>query len=336
MAKYRHSMVLGKFYPPHKGHLYLIEEAIKHCRRVTVFICTQPSEDIDGETRFSWLSKISQSRNWGITLIWVKDELPQTPEEHGDKEDFYRIWTNVVHSRQNELDVIFTSESYGDEYAEYLGLKHHLVDLERTKHNVSGTAIRNNPFDNWEHIPIEVKPYFKKKVVVMGPESTGKTTLIKRLSEHYKGDLVLEYGREFTDEIPASTMCEMDFEEIAVHHHTDIMDKVMNGEKRMVFVDTEALTTLAFAEMYLGNIGYSPPIEDCIGYQWGLFDLVLVLGIDVPWIDDGTRDFPNDRERHLKMIKDKLRGREIPYKNITGTYEERFEISKKLIDKMLG
>lgn len=335
MKKYTHGMVLGKFYPPHNGHLYLIEEAIKLCLSVTVYVCTQPSEEIDGETRFDWLSEIAQSRNWNINLLWVKDELPQTPEEHGDKDDFYRIWVDVVKSRMFELEVIFTSESYGDEFAKYLGFKHHLVDLERINHNVSGTDIRTNPYEHWEHIPKEVKPYYKKKIVVMGPESTGKTTLIRKLSKHYNGDLVLEYGRKYTDDIPATTMSPMDFEDIAKKHHEDILDKIKNGKERTVFIDTEAITTKLFGEMYLGDNFHSEPIEELIEEQYGLFDLVLVCGIDVPWIDDGTRDFPHGRERHLKKIKDELYKHGIRYKNITGKYDKRFGTSVKLIENLV-
>lgn len=331
MKQYKHGMVLGKFYPPHNGHLYLIDEAIKNCHRVTVYLCTQPSEQIDGELRYNWMFELLKDKN--VTLVWIKDELPQTPEEHGDKDDFYRIWVNEVQSRQVDLDVIFTSENYGDEFAKYLGIEHELVDLERITHSVSGTDIRTDPFLNWEHIPDSVKPYFKKKIVVLGPESTGKTTLIKRLANHYNGDLVLEYGREYTDDIPASTMCEMDFEDIANIHNKCIQFMMIGGTSPFVFIDTEAITTKLFGEMYLGDDFDSDYIDEIIEEQD--FDLVLLCGTDVPWIDDGTRDFPNDRERHLKKIKDELRNHGIRYKNITGTYVERYELSKKLINQII-
>ena len=64
------------------------------------------------------------------------------------------------------------------------------------------------------------------------------------------------------------------------------------------------------------------------------FDLYLVLDIDVPWVDDGTRDFQEGREEHLTRIKEVLEMRGIPYTLISGTYEERFAKAIKQVEKL--
>lgn len=332
MKKYKHGMVLGKFYPPHNGHLYLIEEAIKQCYRVTIFLCTQPSESIDADIRYNWMSDIIQKKGWDVTFIHIKDELPQHPDPL-DLDNFYDIWCNEVNSRVHDLDVVFTSEKYGDEFAEYLGVEHVLIDLPRLTHSVSVTSIRSNPIENWEHIPDVVKPYFKKKIVIVGPESTGKTILTNKLAKYFGGDIIREYGREFTNNKPATKMNIKDFETIAEIHKSKIDDVITNGDNPLIFIDTEAITTYLFGGLYLGKHNFSSEkIVDIIFDQ--IFDLILLCDIDVPWVDDGTRDFPNKRKEHLKDIKNALKMFEFDYKIIRGNYDERFELAKKYVKQL--
>lgn len=334
MKKFKHGMVLGKFFPPHNGHLYLIEEAFKQCETVDVFVCSLKSEFPSGVIRSLWMHEIYKD-NYDISIIPVNDELPQTPDEYGDFDGFYKIWTDVVNSRTKNLDVIFTSESYGDEFAEKLGIEHVLVDIERLTYPVSGTSVRNEPVENWEYIPQAVRGYFKKRVVVLGPESTGKTTLVSNLSKHFDGDVVHEFGRDYTDDIPGPQLVASDFDEIAIAHDM-FVDQVTNqtGTKPMVFIDTDAITTKLFGEMYLGDDFHSKIIDDIIDDQD--FDLALVCNIDVPWVDDGTRDFPleGDRQRHLDKIIKELESNGQPYKMIYGDYDKRLAMAIRYVEEI--
>ena len=167
----------------------------------------------------------------------------------------------------------------------------------------------------------------------MGPESTGKSILAKNLSEHFKGDLVEEYGREYTDDNPAKEMDVLDFELIAGNHALEIEDVIMNEDNQLVFIDTEAITTKLFGEMYLGNNFKSKYINVIINNQD--FDLVLLCDIDVPWIDDGTRDFPHQRYEHFNKIRNYLDNNKTPYVVIRGDYKARFEQAKEEVIKIL-
>lgn len=338
MKKFKNGMVLGKFYPPTNGHLYLIDEALKQSEHVDVFVCGLKSEKIHGMVRTFWLWQHYQNKGiTNINIIPINEELPQTPEEHGDVDDFYKIWCDVVHSKTSNLDAIFTSETYGEEFSQYLDLEHVMVDLERNVHPVSGTAVRSNPIENWEHIPNIVRPHYKKLITIMGPESTGKTSLTKQLTTHFNGDLIEEYGREYTDENPAKAMTSDDFLVIAYKHDEKIMNALHTGTRPLIFIDTEAITTKLFGEMYLGDDFEEEEIDAIINQQIDQINLVLVCNIDVPWVDDGTRDFPNkkDRERHLKKIITELINRNIPYKMISGDYDERFEMAKEYVNELL-
>ena len=330
--KYESGMVLGKFMPPHNGHLFLIDTAITECEVVHVFVCSLKKEPIPGILRYKWLTKIYEEFD-SVNVIWVTDENPQDPGEFGWIDGFYDIWVKSVRSRVKDLDVIFTSEEYGDEFAKRLGIEHVLVDLPRETIPISATAIRRNPIAQWSHIPRVVRPHFKIKVAVLGPESTGKSTLIKKLAEHYGGDYVEEYGRDYTGKVPGVGLTEEDFESIANEQHLLIKDVVDNGESPYVFVDTEALTTFLFGKMYLGDTFNSGFISKKFREQE--FDMYLLCDVDVPWINDGTRDFPKQRWAHFESIEFSLFMLNQPYEIIHGDYDERFNSSVKVIDELI-
>lgn len=332
--RFKNGLVLGKFMPLHNGHLHLINTAIEQCDIVYVMICSLDTEPINGSLRWSWL-KMIYNNNKNVVIIHCEDENPQNPEEADSVDSFYyNFWLPSVYNRIKELDVVFTSENYGDEFAKYLKVEHVLVDLDRVTHPVSGTAIRNNPFANWEHIPDDVKSFFTKRIAIMGPESTGKTTLVKNLSKYYGVDYIEEYGRTYTETIkPAIQLDREDFYKIADTHNDMLLDKHEETLGKLLFVDTEAITTKMFGEMYLHDYK-DERLDEIINHQW--FDLYLVMDIDVPWVSDGTRDFSHDddRKRHFNKIKAELDRLERNYVVISGDYDERFEKSKKEIEKL--
>ena len=333
MKKYKHGLVLGKFMPPHYGHLYLIDTALEQSEKVDLLICSLESEPIPGKLRYSWLCELYSTYD-NLTIHWIAEDLPQSPEEHGDIDDFYNVWCDVVDSKVDTLDVIFTSEEYGEEFAGYLGIKHHMVDLDRVEVPTSGTEIRNNPGVEWEYLPQVVKPYFKRKIAIVGPESTGKSTLTKILAKHFNGDFVEEYGREYTDEIPAKTMDISDYEEIATEHFNKVNDTIKNGYEQLIFVDTDALITYSFGKMYMGKDFSSKEITKIIHDEE--YDLFLLCSPDVPWVDDGTRDFKKERIIHFNMIRFLLDIYGKPYVIINGdNYEDRFEQAKEEVFKVL-
>ena len=135
MKRFRNSLVLGKFLPVTKGHLYLIDSAVVQSENVYVLCCSLETEPIPGKLRAKWLTQIySESPN--VKIIHVTDENPQLPEE--DPDNFWDIWYKTVYSNVDKLDAIFTSEDYGYPFAESLGIEHVLVDKDRVAYPVSG------------------------------------------------------------------------------------------------------------------------------------------------------------------------------------------------------
>jgi HTH-type transcriptional repressor of NAD biosynthesis genes len=331
--KFKRGLVLGKFMPVHKGHLFLINTAIEQCENVFVMVCTSKFEPINGLMRYLWVKMIYED-NKNVEIIHVETENPQKPEECASTDIFYNeFWVPTVRKNIKSLDVVFTSEEYGDEFAQYLGIQHVLVDLDRIAHPISGTRVRNDAYTNWDFIPDEVKAYFTKRITIVGPESTGKTMLSKKLATHYGVNHIEEYGREYTEKIKSTKdLVKEDFYLIADRHDLHIVHEHATTTNKMLFVDTEALTTRIFGEMYIS--GYQDDRVDAIvQYQW--FDLYILLDVDVPWVDDGTRDFPNERISHFNRIKSELDRLKKNYVVIKGNYDERFEQAVKVCDNLL-
>lgn len=148
-----HGLILGKFMPLTKGHCYLIETGLRHAELLTVLVCTLKREPIDGALRYGWVREsFPQAR-----VVHVTDEVPSYPHEHAD---FWPIWRALIARYAPPVDIVFTSEHYGDQLAAELGARHHLVDLARQVVPISATQVRADPLAHWEHIPDCVRPYF--------------------------------------------------------------------------------------------------------------------------------------------------------------------------------
>lgn len=331
--RFKNGLVLGKFMPPQKGHLHLIDTAAEQCETLHVVIDSTSNQPIKGSLRFKWLQKIYK-KSPNIKVIHSFSNNPQYPQECDSVDTFYnKYWVPTIYKLIPNLDVVFTSEEYGEEFGRYLGVPHVLVDQARSTYAVSGTAVRNNPIKNWNFIPDVVKPFYTKKIVIMGTESCGKSTLVKNLTKHFGSKcFVEEYGRTYTEKNGTTNLAQHDFEVIAEKHNELIKRRLNQNKSKFLFIDTEAIITKTFGEMYLGDDFKSPMIDYFINEQ--KFDLYILLTTDVPWVDDGTRDFPEDRMKHYNKIVRELQKRKIDYVLIGGNYEERFEKSKAEINKL--
>ena len=107
----------------------------------------------------------------------------------------------------------------------------------------------------------------------------------------------------------------------------------MKVASKFLFCDTEAITTKVFANMYI-NKRNIPQIEEIIAKQ--KFDLWLLLDIDVPWVDDGTRDFQVERQKHFKILQNELDSKGINYVIISGSdYNDRLQKAIFEVNKLL-
>ena len=338
--KYKKSLVLGKFFPAHKGHLFLIDSALKESEVVHVMACWNHEQTIPGKIRADALRKIYH-KNPNVRIHSVYDGgLPQYEHEVESKDIFYSYWTRLVDDFVCDLDAIFTAESYGDDFAKYLGeytnrnIIHELVDIDRTKYPISGTEIRENPHKHWDMIPDAMKGYFIKRVAIMRPESVGKSILSEKLAKHFDTNFVEEYGRTVFEE-NGNKLELSDFIKISLGRQ-DLEEELIIKSNKVIFCDTEDLTTYFFLQMFFPD-SYKR-IEEFFTSRLRRdtkYDLYILLKPDVEFIQDGTRKFEKERQEHYENIKHELDFRMMNYIEVGGNWDERLQKSIELVSVIL-
>jgi len=333
MKKYKVGFVLGKWYPPTKGHMFLIEESARLCDTLYVLVCTLPyylEPFITGKERFNIIESYFKCHS-NILVVHHEEILPQKPEEH---KDFWAIWKNVISTYvpTENLEVVFSSEKYGESLAKIFNIKHICIDINRKTIPISGTKVRERKNDNWSYLPQLTKRKFIKKIAILGPESVGKSTLVKNISAHYNVPQLEEYGREYWNE-HNGLLTKISFKEI-IEGHNDRLKVIINStEKRFVICDTDNITTQVFYDLMCKEQLFdlsSIPTEE--------IDYRIVLQPNNLAHQDGTRTFlsKEEREDHFKRIILKLDKNNLEYSVLENTnYEQTFEECINIINKLI-
>ncbi len=278
---FNNGFVFGKFYPLHKGHLALIEFALTQCRYLHIVVCGSDKELIPSSRRASWI-KESLTDNKNINVIeyeYCEQELPNTSVA---SRDVSAIWSAVFKKLLPEVELVVTSEPYGDLVAEYMQIKHALFDPERNRHSVSASAIREDILYRWDYLPTPVQRYFQRTVSICGTESTGKTILAAHLAAQFPATVVNEAAREL---IPDSK--EFSFDDllcVALEHAAQI-ELARNTATPLIVLDTDVYITQSYARYKFNK---TLRLSNSI-YQSNIPDLRLYLDANVPFVQDGTR-----------------------------------------------
>ena len=312
-------MVLGKFMPPHAGHVYLVEFARRWADEVSVVVGSLAAEPIAGELRYGWMRELFPDLN----VIHLTDENPQYPHEHPD---FWGIWRR---SRERVLpappDLVFASEAYGAKLAEVLGARFVPVDVGRAAVGVSGTAVREDPWRHWAHLPRCVRPHFLKRVSIFGPESTGKTTLARDLARRFGTLAVPEYARPWL-EARGGRVGSDDMEPI-VRGQIASEDALAREATRLLVCDTDPLATTIWSRTLFGSC---PPglEESALGRR---YDLTLLLDVDVPWVEDPVRYLPAERRSFFARCEEALARAGRAFVTVRGDWGERFGQAERAV-----
>jgi len=175
-----------------------------------------------------------------------------------------------------------------------------------------------------------------RKIVITGPESTGKSSLARSLAEHYRSIFVPEFAREFLDEKDLSYNYD-DLLTIAkgqVGAEDMIVSRMsMPGEHPLpVFMDTDLTVVKIWSEVKYENC-HSWVLNQLAERQ---YDLYLLCDIDLPWEYDLMREAPAKAERAVlfKHYKETLIGLGVEWR-VVGGVEDRVGNAVKIIDKFL-
>jgi NadR type nicotinamide-nucleotide adenylyltransferase len=315
-------LAIGKFYPPHRGHKLLIETAISQSEQTVVIVCARQSDSIPGELRAQWLREIHPSAR----VLLIDDVY----DEHDS-----RVWAkNTLEWLGRPPDAVFTSEPYGDRYAALMGAKHFCVDPPRDQVPISGTAVRNDPYAHWNFIEPPVRGWFAKRVCVVGAESTGTTTLSIDLAERLETNWVSEYGREYTEQKLAASDPEWRTEEfVAIAAEQDRREaEAARQSNRVLICDTNAFATMLWHRRYMGFD--SPAVEEIA--RRGRYDLYLLTGDEIPFVQDGLRDGEDIRHEMHGWFEEALAAQSTRWHLLRGSRERRLENALELVSALFA
>ena len=172
-----------------------------------------------------------------------------------------------------------------------------------------------------------------KKIVVIGPESTGKSTLCEQLAKHYNTEWVKEYAREYLlehgtdytfDDLLTIAKGQLNLEDNSTSN---------NEQQSTLFIDTD---------MYVMKVWCEFVFNKC--HRWILdqiaerkYDLYLLCNVDLPWVKDELREYPDleSRQKLYHIYKDIVINQHVPWIDISGKYDERLQKAINGVNKIL-
>jgi HTH-type transcriptional repressor of NAD biosynthesis genes len=347
---YKNAMVIGKFYPPHAGHAHLIATAAAQAERVSVLVLGSRFESVDVAERAQWLGE-EFSGHAGVQVIGMRNDCP---EDYGSDE----IWTAQSELMRLALkthgvaaiDAVFSSEDYGPRLAAAFDADHVLVDPARNAYPVSGTLCRDDLNAAWSSIIAPARLQMCTRIIVVGAESTGTTTLARALTDYYRPRFphiseVPEFGRQYTyekfdalrAEKPDATLEEMvwtaaDFGLIGARQNG--MENAAAGSCPLVIADTDALATTLWERFYLGERSYG---SFAAAARLPRRDLYLVTDHEgVDFEDDGWREGEHRRAEMTEWFKETLTEEGHSWILLTGDPDRRMRTAIEVIDAILA
>jgi HTH-type transcriptional repressor of NAD biosynthesis genes len=317
--------VLGKFLPLHTGHLALINFARKHCDFLYIIVCFSPNENVDGMVRKQWLYQELEKYN-NVSLVsfpYKENELTNTSES---SRAVSQKWARALKPVVPDAEIVFTSEPYGDYLAEYMNIYHLIFDKDRSQFPVSGSLIAKEPFRYWGFISDAAKPWYVKKIAILGSESTGKSVLAEKLAAYFDTVFVPEMARKIIEKTNECTFNHL--EDIALLHARTI-GTVIGTANKLLFLDTDITITKSYSRFLFDR--------ELIVESWieevNKSDLYLFLEPDCLFVQDGTRIDEKERNRLSFFHKEQLRDNNIDFISIGGDWNKRFDSAVDIIKK---
>jgi NadR type nicotinamide-nucleotide adenylyltransferase len=354
MTQLPHGLVIGKFYPPTLGHHHLIRIAAANVQRLTVVCMASAAESIALADRVAWL-RAEHATDTNVTVVGIQCDAPV---DYGDE----TVWAAQVALMRAALatvtpvpvHAVFSSEEYGAQLASWLEAKHVPVDADRTAVPISGTAVRADLAAGWAWLAPATRAGLTTRVVFVGAESTGTTTISRLLAQHYRARggawagtrWVDEYGRDFTTikwgrdraARPGLALEDLewtadDFDAIATEQ-TRREDAAAAAGSPLLVCDTDAFATAVWERRYLGQRARS-------GQPWAaaLPRRAVYLVTDhygVPWVDDGLREGDHAvRAAMTGWFTEALTRAGQSWVLLTGTLEQRLSLAIRTTDLLL-
>jgi NadR type nicotinamide-nucleotide adenylyltransferase len=343
--RFQRGLVVGKFSPLHRGHEFVINRVLEECAEVFLISYSKPEMlGCEAARRDQWLTSIfPQVRHLAVTderlRAWTKPgQAPREVPANDADEKIHRRFCGFLcqHILGVTVDAVFTSEDYGDGFAEELTryfreslptastVTHILVDRSRQKLPISGTLLRENIHARREWLSPLVYASFVQRVCLLGGESSGKSTLAEALSKIFDTSHVAEYGRELWD-AKSGVLVFDDMKQIAEVQIQREEAAALNAN-RFLFCDTSPLTTLFYSHHMFSKA--DPALERLAERA---YNFTVLCAPDFAFVQDGTRQPEDFRMRQHEWYLSELSRRRIPFFTATGSIENRIQQIRELI-----
>ena len=323
--KYKNGLVIGKFMPLHKGHEYLIRFAKEYCENLTVVVDCLKGQTLSPEIRKEMIKDQIRS----VKVVALTEFMPQAPSE---TPDFWDIWKTALKKAAPDVDVVIASMDYGYELSSHLDAEFVFCDIDRESVKISATEIRENPFLHWDLLAESARPYFMKKVCLIGPESTGKSEVVKILADRFNTTHVPEYAKSLIEsqdgEFYPENVKQVAYAQI---RKEKAIERMIN---KVLFCDSDVITTMVWSEILFGVI----PNELIEIAKNQHYDITYLCKPDTEWVDDIHRnvvkvdDQLTFREEMFNRMEELLKQYGRRYKVISGNNKE--DIIEDDIEKM--
>ncbi len=293
MTKASNALLIGDFAPLHLGHLADINDASKLANTLHIVI-TAPAGIATPSGRTPNLSDVAR---------WV-----QVACQHFA---FVRVHT-VASLGLSSVDFDYRSSRHANHSIDAICQALQLDDvIIASKHPLSqstyptaiiaatlddGLMIQTNPLMNFDRLAPACRYFYTQTVCIVGGESSGKTTLIHKLANHYGATVALEMGRLYTHSHLGGTELGLqysDYLSIAINHAKAITDATAAATAPITLIDTDFATTQAFCEVYEKR---THPVVASLADNFRL-DFTIYLDNNVAWVADGMRRLGDTKAR---------------------------------------
>lgn len=349
-CKYGTGFFGGKFLPFHRGHLDCILRCASECEKLYVVLMHNSSEErevlANYQGRFPKKHLSAHTRELALRAELAPFENIEVFSCDCLEADA-RAAREVVHQWFHEcrdlvdfmgrFDVMYSNEPefsrlFGDLFP---GAEVVLLDESRARNPVSATQVRDMPFfEAYGCLPREYQKLVNAKVLFTGPESSGKSTLIRKLAAVLNTSYAEEMGKlackRFGKTSPGPEMYPL-----FIHEQVAANSQAVSEANMVALCDTDAIVTELYWRMLEG--GGTMPLAREVARESG-WDLVFFVEPTVPWVADGIRvcERQEARERQSRMLRGMYR--ELGYELITlnGDYRENYERALFEIEGLIG
>lgn len=166
------------------------------------------------------------------------------------------------------------------------------------------------------------------KIAVVGPESTGKSTIAKAVAQHFNTVCVPEYAREYCKNLHNEYTLQ---DEVNMYYGQIALENTLIplAKNNLLICDTTIMTIKIWCDYLFGDTPQD--VKDEINKRH--YDLYLLMDIDLPWEEDPLRDFPEHREHFMEVWKAELKALNADYTIVSGLGDERLKNALEAIHR---